>query len=686
MPSDDATTRSARGAPQTLKPGDVIAGKYLIEGVIGQGAMAVVLLATNLRLDEAVALKILRPEIAKDPDMCMRFEREARSAAKLRSEHAARVHDVEVLEDGQLLIVMEYLKGRPLNQVISESGPLPVERVAEFSIQLCEGLGEAHARGIVHRDVKPENIFVVEKDGWSSVKILDFGISKVLAEHNSVTRTQSLLGSPCYMSPEQLRASQSVDPRSDIWSLGAVIFEMLTGKTPFDHESRSLAQLMTAILEDQPRTIAEFRTGVPPEVTAVVSMCLEKDRSQRYQSTVDVALALLRFAPKRSRAVAERAVRTSATSGASSRGSQSSFPEEPATPDPVGETMPAPDNSLVPTKSRSNGGATGTRSTGATSSSASSAQSEKAGGSSMRVALAVVLAGAVLAGGFAFSRGFMKPEAPNGTVVPPSSPASQLPQASNDKADTRVELAVDCSTPGSTLLLRGESHPLPFSREIEAGNHRELLEVTAAGHRGKRFWVLLDRSRSYDIALQSGSGVSEGSEAEAPERPSKTPIWRRPRATAVDGAAVAKERVTTTATAAAPPQPTSAVAPPPTPAAPPVAVQTEPAPPAAPRQKRRSLRERSSRVRFVRPSVRTRPKFAIAMLKLACSRPMSRVVLPCAQVWLRTVRLRVQKLRRRRRRTLVWKIALFVNSELGTSRSLREKLVAVFRIRSSLND
>jgi len=308
--ADSARPRS------TLIPGDLLAGKYRVERPVGEGRTAVVYEATNLRLDERVALKMLKSEMRSDPEMAARFTREVHALAKLRSEHVARAVDVEDLSDGTSIMVMEFLDGQNLEAMLEQGGPLPLEQAADFVIQTCEGLIDAHARGIVHRDVKPENIFIVVRDGWRTVKLLDFGISKALVSNTaSAIRTQAVMGSPVYMSPEQLRSTQSADARADIWSLGAVFFELLTGKTAYEHEQRSLTELITAILEQPPRRLAEFRPDLPADLQPILDRCFEKDVEKRYQNTVELALALLPFAPGRSRAVVEKALNTGRSAG-----------------------------------------------------------------------------------------------------------------------------------------------------------------------------------------------------------------------------------------------------------------------------------------------------------------------------------------------------------------------------------
>jgi len=291
--------------------GEVLGGKYRVSRVVGEGGMGVVVEATHVQLDERVALKFLRPEMLAMPDVVARFDREARAAVKLKSDHVARVMDVGKTQAGVPYMVMEYLEGKDLGETLAEQGPLPVPQAVEYIIQACEGIGEAHARGIVHRDVKPENLFLVKRDdGWRSVKVLDFGISKaVLVGPSAVDPnskdTSAIMGSPHYMSPEQLRSTKTVDHRADVWSLGVVLFELLAGTMPFD-ENLEFTELVANILEVPHRRLRDLRGDAPIMLEAVVDRALEKDRNRRYQSTADLAVALLPFAPKRSRATAER--------------------------------------------------------------------------------------------------------------------------------------------------------------------------------------------------------------------------------------------------------------------------------------------------------------------------------------------------------------------------------------------
>jgi len=290
--------------------GTVVGGKYEIEQLLGRGGAGIVVKARNLDLDEPVALKFLRPEVAELPEVVARFAREAKSAVSIKNEHVCKVLDVGTLPNGAPYMVMEYLEGRDLYRIMKERGALPVPEAVEYVLQVCEALSFAHARGIVHRDVKPENIFLIEsKEGLPYVKVLDFGISKgALTAHvpnESVIKTGSLLGTPAYMSPEQIRATAAVDARSDIWALGIVLYEILTAKPAFTAES--VPQMAATILEQEPTSIRILRPEIPSDLAAVINRCLAKDRAKRPRDVAELATALLPFAPKRARISVERA-------------------------------------------------------------------------------------------------------------------------------------------------------------------------------------------------------------------------------------------------------------------------------------------------------------------------------------------------------------------------------------------
>jgi serine/threonine protein kinase len=322
MPS--STPPSESEAP--VVEGDVLAGKYRVDTILGSGGMGVVVAATHMTLRQKVALKFLLPSAAQHPETKERFLREARAAVKLKSEHVAKVVDVGTLEDGAPYMVMEYLDGATLGQVVRAQGAQPIADAVGYVLQACEAVAEAHAAGIVHRDLKPENLFLTRRvDGQPLVKVLDFGIAKNVGADAplSLTRTSTIIGSPLYMPPEQLRSAKAADARSDIWALGAVLFELLTGRVPFTAESFS--ELCLKVAQDVAPAPSTLRREVPPGLDAAVLRCLEKDVAKRFQNVGELAEALAAFAPESGREFARRV--TSVLAGGSWPPAQSGLSE-----------------------------------------------------------------------------------------------------------------------------------------------------------------------------------------------------------------------------------------------------------------------------------------------------------------------------------------------------------------------
>ena len=287
-----------------IRVGQVFLGKYQVESIVGQGGMGVVAECTHLALNERVALKMLRQDVMLDHDAVERFMREAQAAAKLRSEYVARVSDVGALENGTPYMVMEFLEGQDLGQLVAERGKLGIPWAVELMLQTCEALAEAHSLGIVHRDVKPSNLFVTWRpDGTALIKVLDFGISKTAAGTDMhLTQTQSLLGTPAYMSPEQMRSARNVDARTDIWSLGTVMYELIEGRKPF--EAESFSEMCVKVAVDAPAPMVH----APPELQQVVLRCLAKNPDQRYASMAELGRDLVPFTqdPARAAILVER--------------------------------------------------------------------------------------------------------------------------------------------------------------------------------------------------------------------------------------------------------------------------------------------------------------------------------------------------------------------------------------------
>jgi len=281
--------------PPEFRPGSVLDGRFRMQALHGEGGMGWVVLADHIGLRVRVAIKVLMPQFARSSDVVTRFLREARAMARLGNEHVVNVMDVGTGPSGTPYFVMEYLDGADFSKLVAERGPLPIEDVIEYALQALVGIAAAHRAGVVHRDLKPSNLFLVKRaDDFPLVKVLDFGISKhSTAEASStveLTKPATMLGSPYYMSPEQLRDARGVDVRTDVWSFGVLLFELLTAELPFDGAIHAL--LIDAICSDEPRSIRELRPEVPPALAAVIGRCLEKEREHRFANVEELTRAL----------------------------------------------------------------------------------------------------------------------------------------------------------------------------------------------------------------------------------------------------------------------------------------------------------------------------------------------------------------------------------------------------------
>jgi len=276
-----------------IRPGDVVADRYRVDGIVGEGGMGIVMAAYHLALKERVALKVLKSQATSSAPAVARFLREAQAAARVKSAHVVRVLDAGTLTSGEPYLVMEYLVGQDLREKLLRDGPLPVAAAIDCLLQVCDAVCAAHAENIVHRDLKPSNLFVTkDAAGGELVKVLDFGLAKLLpppeltdaTTEMTLTTAAQLLGSPSYMSPEQIRNAADVDQRTDVWSLGIILHELLAGEPPF--QASTVSALLAAISADAPPRLRQRRPDVPARLEALVLACLEKDPLRR---TIDVA-------------------------------------------------------------------------------------------------------------------------------------------------------------------------------------------------------------------------------------------------------------------------------------------------------------------------------------------------------------------------------------------------------------
>jgi hypothetical protein len=272
-----------------------VAGRYRIDSILAEGGMGVVCLGRHVELDQPVAVKFLRREWADNETVVARFVNEARAAAALRSDHVVRVMDVGLLPDGAPYLVMEHLEGIDLDTLVEREGRLPMDRAIDYAIQACMGLAESHEAGIVHRDIKPENLFLATMGVRGRVvKVVDFGIAKRLdaMQAKVVTGPQDQMGSPCYMSPEQVAAPRSVDARTDVWSMGVVLYRTIAGRVPFDGDS--IVEICARVVHATALPLSALRPEVDAELDSIVRRCLEKDPQKRFPTIRALADALRR--------------------------------------------------------------------------------------------------------------------------------------------------------------------------------------------------------------------------------------------------------------------------------------------------------------------------------------------------------------------------------------------------------
>ena len=311
--------QTAPSSSQLPIAGQYLAGRYRIDGTLAKGGTSVVYDGTDVETEIRVAIKVLLPEMAKTPSSQRRFEREIRVLKHLRSACVVRVLDDGALQSGEPFMVLEHLSGRTLKDVLRSQGPLPVQEAVDYVLQACEVLAEAHVAGVIHRDVKPENLFLVGEGRDACVKVLDFGLSKAASgairddQEPSITRGHEVMGSPYYMAPEQLLSSHHVDRFADIWSVGVVLYELLAGRPPFEGET--VERLRANVMMMQPNPLRGQRIDVPEDLERIVMRCLEKVPEERFKGLAVLAASLAPFGTERASASAARILALVPTSG-----------------------------------------------------------------------------------------------------------------------------------------------------------------------------------------------------------------------------------------------------------------------------------------------------------------------------------------------------------------------------------
>lgn len=496
-----------------VHPGDIVAGKYRIERVLGAGGMGVVAAATHLDLNDLVAIKFLLPAALKNPEVVDRFNREARAAVKIKSEHVARIIDVGKLETGAPYIVMEHLSGGDLDKRLDADIRIPIPEAIDKVLQACEALAEAHALGIVHRDIKPENLFVTRRaDGSDCVKVLDFGIAKMsetsVSGANNLTQTQAFLGSPSYMSPEQLASSKDVDARADVWALGVCLFKLIAGSAPFRGDS--ISALILAVVQSPAANLTELCPDAPPALAEVIAKCLEKQRENRYANVAEMALALAPFGTEACKQSVERIQRVLS-------GSREATPV-PAAGDATSVAEPFPE---VPDRVPSMAGTQGAWNL------TNAGRKRRVGAKG--VALAAGLVAMLGVGAFVLSQtdgaaeqvsgaGDAAPElatspGPEPAVAEPPPPKVEPdPTPVSAPPPEKITLTIESTPPGAKVyqqpagLLVGKT---PYKVERDASEGQLVFVISKHGYDSQEVTMEADETNKAKVALQNVSPVQK---------------------------------------------------------------------------------------------------------------------------------------------------------------------------------
>jgi serine/threonine-protein kinase len=485
--------------------GQLLDGRYKIVREIASGGMSTVYEATHVKIGRTVAIKVLHREMAGDPEVVARFLNEARAVGTFGHPNIVASTDFGELPGHVPYLVLEYLEGHTLSQEIAAEGPLPVRRVARIALQIASALDAAHARNVIHRDLTSANIFLVQREGNPDhVKVLDFGISKFLAggETSPKTRRGLTMGTPEFMAPEQISDPDAVDARVDVYALGVIMYHMLAGQHPFTRTP--LQSLLTQIVVEPPPPIE--RQGIPEGLHAIVLKALAKNPTDRFPSMRDMGIELERLS---ARVFAggewdDQQEPLSFESGSRYRSVPVAVPRS-------GPVATSAAHRIGPASASTTSGAHAQPPAPATN------PAVAPGGGRKLLFVALVLATGSL-GGVAFlalQRGMVgggdpRPEAPAPVAAAPPAPAP--PTAPS--APAPVSLKITSPTPQARVTLRGRTHLLPFTDDVKTGSQPEIVELTAPGREGRRFWITFDHPIALTVELPPGRGAVEASAEE----------------------------------------------------------------------------------------------------------------------------------------------------------------------------